>query len=333
MTTAEHAGFYSNKQVLVTGGAGAIGSNLCLGLLDLGAKVTILDDLSASQQWTIPEHSNVDFIKGSVVDENAIEQAFSKTPDVVFHLAALFANQNSIDHPEDDLMVNGLGTLKVLERSRSGGVKRVVYASSGCSVYGREAPFPLVEDFISDDLDTPYQITKFLGELYANFFRNFYDLEVVRARFFNSYGPGEVPGNYRNVIPNFMYWALNQQPLPITGSGDETRDWTFVGDIMNGLLLCGRVPEAAGEAFNLASGRETRVADLATMINELTENPAGVNFIDRRDWDMHGRRLASVQKAGEVLGYEPVTDFREGLKTTMDWFRDNWSKIDKTARF
>ena len=142
-------------------------------------------------------------------------------------------------------------------------------------MYGSHAPLPLVEDFVSIDLDTPYQITKLLGELYANFFKNFYDLQMVRTRFFNSYGPGEVPGRYRNVIPNFIYWAMQGQPLPITGTGEETRDFTFVGDIVDGLLRAGYAPEALGEAMNLASGRETRILDLATWVNELTKAPPG----------------------------------------------------------
>jgi UDP-glucose 4-epimerase len=120
---------------------------------------------------------------------------------------------------------------------------------------------------------------------------------VVKARFFNSYGPGEVPGQYRNVIPNFIYWAMKGLPLPITGDGTETRDFTFVGDITDGLLRAGVVEAAIGEEFNLASGRETRIVDLATWINEAVGNPAGINFAPRRIWDTKRRLCASVDKA------------------------------------
>ena len=137
-------------------------------------------------------------------------------------LKAFFANQNSLDHPESDLQVNGLGTLRLLEYSALTGVKRFVYASSGCSIYGSHAPMPLKEDFMSLHLSTPYQITKMLGELYCNFFQHQYEVPVVKARFFNSYGPGEIPGQYRNVIPNFTYWAMSGKALPITGTGEET---------------------------------------------------------------------------------------------------------------
>lgn len=326
-------GHYDGKHVLITGGAGAIGSNLTHTLLGLGAQVTVLDDLSSAVRWSLPEHPKLAFVQGSVLDEEALKRVFYGSPQIVYHLAALFANQNSLDHPEQDLMVNGMGTLRMLSYAKLTKVERFVYASSGCSVYGSQAPLPLKEDFMTLDLDTPYQITKLLGELYCNFYRNYYGVQTVRARFFNSFGPGEVPGRYRNVIPNFVYWALKRQPLPITGSGEETRDWTYVGDIVDGLLRAGSMPQAVGEAFNLASGKETRVMDVATWVNELTENDAGVKFIGRRKWDTHSRRLASVEKAGALVGYEPSTEFKKGLQDTVRWFQDNWDLIERSARF
>lgn len=324
---------YAGRCVLVTGGAGAIGSNLCRALLERGAaRVVVLDDLSSAGRWNIPEDPRVLFVQGSVLDEEDLHRAFAERPHVVYHLAALFANQNSIDHPQTDLHVNGLGTLKVLEYSHLASVERFVYASSGCSVYGK-SPLPLRENFLSMDLNTPYQITKMLGELYCNFYGNFYGLQVVRTRFFNSFGPGEIPGRYRNVIPNFVYWALRGEPLPITGTGEETRDWTFVGDIVDGLLRAGSLGEAVGGAFNLASGVETRVIDVARWINEATENAAGVRYVPRRKWDTKERLLASVDKARAVLGYEPRTEFRQGLRQTVEWFRANWDQIQAGARF
>lgn len=324
---------YRDEVILVTGGAGAIGSNLCSALAAQGAKrVVLLDDLSSAERWNIPKDPRLFFIHGSVVNDRDLKRAFAERPRFVYHLAALFANQNSIDHTEDDLMVNGLGTLKVLQFAYLTGVERVIYASSGCSVYGK-SPLPLREDFLSLELDTPYQITKMLGELYCNFSQNFYGLQTVRARFFNSYGPGEIPGLYRNVIPNFIYWAMRGEPLPITGTGAETRDWTYVGDIVDGLLRAGSMKDAVGDAFNLASGRETRVIDVARWINEETGNPAGIRHVERRKWDTKDRLLASVEKAKAVLGYEPGTEFREGLRKTVEWFRAHWAEIQATARF
>ncbi len=334
MSAPDYLKYYHGKTVLVTGGAGAIGSNLTRALAEAGARlVIVLDDLSSAAVWNVPGLANVIFVAGSILDEVELKRVFFEGPELVFHLAALFANQNSIDHPETDLLVNGLGTLKLLQYSRLAGVRRFLYASSGCSIYGSSAPLPLTEEFMSLHLSSPYQITKMLGELYCNFFQHHYDLPVVKARFFNSYGPGEVPGQYRNVIPNFIYWALKRQPLPITGTGEETRDFTYVGDIVEGLLRAGYFEAALGQEFNLASGQETRIIDLARMINDQVGNPGGILFAERRKWDTKSRLLASVTRAGQLIGYAPGTPLAAGLGHTVAWFRDNWNAIQAAARF
>jgi len=324
---------YKAKRVLITGGAGCIGSNLTRALLRGDVKkVFVVDDLSSSERWNVPDAPNVVFIHGSILDEEVLKTAFSQNPDYVFHLAAHFANQNSVDHPETDLMVNGLGTLRVLQCSSLAKVEKFFFASSGCSVYGSQAPLPLKEDFTSLHLDTPYQITKLLGELYCNFFYNYYNLPVVIGRFFNVYGPGEVPGRYRNVIPNFIYWALHHHPLPITGTGEETRDFTFVEDIIDGTLRASVIPEAVGEAINLASETETKIMDIARIINELAGGN-GVNFVKRRSWDKITRRIASIEKARKILGFNPKTEIKEGIKRTLDWILENSDKIEASVRF
>ncbi|MCL5994966.1 MAG: SDR family NAD(P)-dependent oxidoreductase [Chloroflexi bacterium] len=324
---------YEKQTILVTGGAGAIGSNLTYALAKAGARVIILDNLSSAERWNIPSLPNILFVEGDIRDEIKLKRVFFERPSIIFHLAAFFANQNSVDHPETDLEVNGLGTLRLLEYAVFTGVERFVYASSGCSIYGSSAPLPLREEFMSMHLSTPYQITKMLGELYCNFFHHHYNLKVVKTRFFNSYGPGEIPGQYRNVIPNFIYWAMRGCPLPITGTGEETRDFTYVGDIVNGLMRAGLMEQAIGQEFNLASGRETRIIDLAHMINDLVGNTAGIQFAQRRKWDTKSRLLASVDRAHELIGYAPQTQFDEGLKNTIQWFRDNWGQIETCARF
>ncbi|MCB9761518.1 MAG: NAD-dependent epimerase/dehydratase family protein [Alphaproteobacteria bacterium] len=330
---ADYLEQYKDKTILVTGGAGAIGSNLSRALGGLAKRVIILDNLVSSERWNVPSLPNVMFVEGDILDEVKVKRCFFEKPDIVFHLAAFFANQNSVDHPENDLMVNGMGTLKLMEYSVLQGVDRFVYASSGCSIYGSAAPLPLKEEFMSMHLTTPYQITKMLGELYGNFFWHHYNLPIVKARFFNSFGPGEVPGQYRNVIPNFIYWAMKGLPLPITGTGEETRDFTWVGDIVDGLLRAGVIEAAIGEEFNLASGRETTIKDLANMINEATGNTAGIKWAQVRKWDTKKRLRASVDKARSLIGYAPDTDFGEGLDQTIAWFRDNWDLIDAAASF
>ena len=325
---------YEGATVVVTGGAGAIGGNLCRRLAELQAKkVIILDDLSSSYEWNIPRGENIMFVQGSILDDAILRRVFKEKPDYVFHLAAHFANQNSVDNPEKDLMINGMGILKVLQHAQLVGVKRFVYSSSGCGVYGLDSKMPFEEHDISIHLHTPYQVTKLLGELYTNYFHNLYGMPVVNARFFNSYGPGEVPGKYRNVIPNFFYWAMKGLPLPITGDGTETRDWTFVGDLVNGLVAMGAREEAVGEAFNLGSGVEHRVIDMAKIVNELTKNEAGIVYKPRRDWDVKTRLLSCTTKAEHSLAYEPRADFRDGLKQVHRWFQEHWADIERSAEF
>lgn len=325
---------YEDKRILVTGGAGCIGSNLVKRLSDIGAKeVIILDNLSSAYRWNISKADNILFVKGDILDDEMLKRVFKKKAEYVFHLAAHFANQNSVDNPETDLMVNGMGILKVLEYSQISGIERFVFSSSGCGVYGLESKMPFKENDISIKLHTPYQLTKLLGELFTNYFNNLYNLPIVNARFFNVFGPGEVPGKYRNVIPNFIYWAMQGKPLPITGNGSETRDWTYVGDIVNGLLAMGVKATAVGEAINLGSGKETKVIDMANMVNDITGNKAGIKFTERRNWDAKKKLLSSIDKAKRILAYEPKTSFNEGLEMVYKWFVDNKKNIEKSAEF
>lgn len=325
---------YNGRRILVTGGAGAIGSRLVRKLIAVGARVIVLDNLTSGYIWNLPRKSdNLLFIKGDVTKDADLKKSFNGKPEIIFHLAAFFANQNSVDHPEKDLHTNGLGTLKLLEYSALNDLGRFVYASSGCAIYGAHAPLPLKEEFVSLHLSSPYQITKSLGEMYCNFFYHHYGLQVVKARFFNSYGPGEVPGQYRNVIPNFIYWAMKGRPLPITGTGEETRDFTFVEDLVDGLLRAGVFEAALGQEFNLASGREVKIADLAAMINRAAVNTAGVIKVPKRKWDTKPRLLASISRAKQLIKYEPKAIFEEGLLQTIAWFKENWHLIEKSASF
>lgn len=319
---------YGGKTILVTGGAGLIGSNLVRRLAELDAKkILVLDDLSSAVRWNIPDAPNVVFIQGDVADEVLLKRAFFDRPDFVYHLAAHFANQKAIDYPEENLRVNGLGTLKLLQYSLLSNVKRFVFASSGCSAYGSRAPVPLKEDFITLHLDTPYQIHKLLGEYYCNFFYDHWGLPTVRLRLFNVYGPGGLPGRYKNVIPNFMYMAHQGRPLTVMGSGQETRDFTYIDDLVDGLLRGGVFEEAIGQEMNLGSGVETMSLDLANLVNQVSANSAGLTFIDLRDWDHGTRRLASIEKAKTLLGYNPQTTLNEGLGRVNEWFVKNKHRI------
>jgi nucleoside-diphosphate-sugar epimerase len=172
-----------------------------------------------------------------------------------------------------------------------------------------------------------------LGELYANFFHHHFGLEIVKTRFFNSYGPGEVPGQYRNVIPNFIYQAKLGLPLPFTGAEDASRDFTYVDDLVDALLRAGYFTQAVGQEMNLASEVEVKILEMAELVNELTGNTAGIKKAPRRVWDTKNRLLASVDRARELLGYEPGMDFRTGLENTVAWFDSHWDDIQRDAEF
>ena len=319
---------YAGKTVLVTGGAGLIGSNLVRKLVDLDVKkVLILDDFTSAVKWNVLVHPKVALVEGDIADEVILKRVYFDRPEYVFHLAAHFANQKAVDYPEENLRVNALGTLKLLEYSHLSGTKRFVFASSGCSAYGSRAPVPLKEDFITLHLDTPYQIHKLLGELYCNFYLDHWGLPTVRLRFFNVYGPHGLPGKYKNVIPNFMHMAHNGKPLTIMGTGQETRDYTFVGDLIDGLLRAGVFKEAVGEEMNLGSGIETTRIDLANMVVKVSGSKAGIVHIEKRDWDHGERRLASIDKAKKVMDYNPQTKLEDGLEVTNKWFVENKDRI------
>lgn len=312
------------SDVVITGGAGAIGSRLVRRVLADGARrVFVVDDLSSGYEWLIPDDRRVDFVRGDVSEMHALGIAADNP--LVFHLAAFFANQNSVDHPLEDLHTNGRGTLSLLLWSEAAKARRVVYASAGCSIAGHDAVGPIHEELpVSLFLDTPYQITKALGEFYCNYFLP--RVSTVRCRFFNSYGPGEVPGPYRNVIPNFIWSALHGEPLTITGTGDETRDFIFVDDLVDGLIRCATQP-VAGEAFNLGTGLETRVMDLAQSIIRLTGSRSEITHAPRRAWDKSVRRQADVSKARSQLGLAPSVDLDQGLGATINWFTSNMARI------
>jgi len=305
------------KRILITGGAGAAGTNLVHRLKDENG-LWVLDDLSSGRRENIQFNDNIIFIEGSVNDDGVLKRIFSEKIEIVFHLAANFANQNSVEHPQRDLEVNGMGTLKLLEHARDYEIERFIYTSSSC-VYG-DKEGALSEDCKEFNVDTPYAITKLLGERYTTFFHEYYGLPTVILRYFNCYGPWEFPGKYRNVIPNFFQWAREGRALPITGSGNETRDFNFIEDTLEGTILAAHYDSAIGGIYNIGSGMETKIKDVARVINKICDNKAGIKLIERRTWDRIPRRLADITKAQEELAYQPRTKLEEGLQKTYEWF-------------
>lgn len=306
---------WADKIVLVTGGAGAIGSNLTRALSNKCKKLIVIDDLSSGHYENIEDISDCTFIQGDITEDKHLKQCFNEQIDIVFHLAALYANQNSVEHPQRDLAVNAMGTLKLLQYSQQAGVDRFIYASSSC-VYGNNSAAEL-------DLQTPYAISKMTGEHYATFFNKHYGLKTVILRYFNSYGPYEFPGKYRGVIPKFLYNAIKGEPLTITGTGFETRDFTYVEDVVSATIAAAEKETAIGQAFDIGTGKETKIIDLAEEVKKIVNREVKIQFVPRRKWDNILRRRANVHRTHEILGFRATVQISEGLKHTYDWMKRN----------
>ncbi len=310
----------SNSVILVTGGLGAIGSNLSRSLLKDGVeKLIIIDDYSsASPELTLDiiQHPNVIHFRRSIIHDECLRQAFEHKPNVVFHLAANFAHQSSLEHPIIDCEVNSLGTAKLLEYARIARVEKFVFASSSC-VYGNAKSYSVhTTDF---HLDTPYAINKLHGEYLVNFYHEHHQMNTTILRYFNSFGPGELPGKYRNVIPNFFMRAMQKLPLIITGDANTSRDFNFVANTVQGTLLAASHPASNGKIYNIGSGHEVTIEKLAYIINEITGNKAGIEFKPYRTWDTIKNRCADITDTVLELGYSPTVHFKEDLLETYQW--------------
>ncbi|MFC1933372.1 NAD-dependent epimerase/dehydratase family protein [Chloroflexota bacterium] len=308
---------FENSLILVTGGAGSIGSNLVKRLHQEGAKIIVLDDLSSGSEDNIAGIPDVQLVRESITSDDTLSEIFSQPINYVFHLAASFANQKSIENPLEDLEANIIGTLKLLQHSTQlKKLSRFIFTSSSC-IYGHSGGMTTEETVPAPD--TPYGISKLAGENYVRFFYNYYNFPAVILRYFNCYGPGEYPGKYRNVIPNFLKLAIEGQPLLITGTGEESRIFTYVSDVVDGTVRAASTEIAIGEYINITSANEIRIKDLAEKINAVTGNKAEAKVIERRDWDSVARRFASHGKAKKLLGYNPVVSLDEGLNYTYTW--------------
>ena len=309
------------QNILITGGAGAIGSNLVRRLIDLGIqKIFILDNLDSGKLENIPNSPQVIFINGDVTDDAVLYKIFENKIDIVFHLAANFANQNSIDHPEKDLLTNIFGTVKLLEYSKNYDIKKFLYYNTSC-IYNKHKDF-LLENDLNLDFETPYAISKYSGEQYGLFYNKYHKLPFLSLRIFNSYGPHEYPGKYRNVIPNFFWQAINNKPLTIFGDGRDTRNFTFVSDIVDATILLAIHPKSSGQIFNIGSKTSISILDLANKINKIVGSSAGLTFLEKRNWDNTKSRIASLSKVEEYIDYRAVISIDDGLLKYYNWFKE-----------
>lgn len=332
----------TDAQVLVVGGAGFIGSNLVHAMLDQGVReIIVVDNLLSSDVANIPADPRVKFVFGSITDDQILIR-LPDTLDFAFHLACFHGNQSSIADPFADHENNTLTSLKLFNRLKDmKSLKKVVYAAAACAVaektYGEAKP--TTEDQpVTLYHDSPYSISKIVGELYGNYFFQRFGLPIVKTRFSNCYGPREILGAgrwrgtvhtvWRNVTPSFIWRSLHGEALPLDNGGTTSRDFIFVEDMARGLMAAALAGKP-GEVYNLATGRETTILELAHLINENTQNKTPVDIKPARDWDRSGNRFASTEKAARDLGFSAQVRMAEGIRRTVDWTRDHRALIQR----
>ena len=307
-----------NRNIVVTGGAGFIGSNLTR-YLSKENNVTVIDNLSTGYTRNIKDLIDTEIIKfneGTITDINFLQKIFGDI-DYVFHQAAIPSVPRSVEDPISSNYANINGTLNVLVAARDNGVKKVVYASSS-SAYGDTPTLPKREDMNPCPL-SPYAVNKLAAEYYCQVFNEVYNLPTVSLRYFNVYGPRQDPASeYAAVIPKFITRISNSKSPIIYGDGEQTRDFTFVKDVINANILAAESREKG--VFNIAGGKKITIDDLAKTIMEIIGNEIDLDHQDPRPGDIK-HSLADISKAKEKLKYEPMFNLKNGLEETVEWFQ------------
>ena len=308
---------FGGRRILVTGGAGFVGSAVTRYLVKAGARVTVLDDLFTGMPESLP--TGAELVVGSVVDRELVDKLVSQNR-LIFHMAArnIIA---STANPRDDFETNIGGTLNILMAARASQVERVVYTSSA-SVYGNPRSIPINEDDGLVPL-SPYAVSKLGGEHYCLAFHESYGLPVASVRYSNVYGPGQRPDNpYCGVVSKFLKAANDGTPLSIHGDGEQTRDYTYIDDAVDATLTVAVHPKADGEVFNVGTGVETSVNALAAAVGRALDKPVTIEHLDRRDIDNIRRRIVNIEKARRMLRWSPQVTLDRGLGQTAKWYVD-----------
>lgn len=334
---------FSGSKVLVVGGAGFVGSNLVHQILQHEVReIIVVDNLLSSDVSNIPADPRVRFVFGTITDDRILA-ALPADLDYAFHLACFHGNQSSIADPFADHDNNTLTSLKLFDRLKDiKGLKKVVYAAAACAVAEKTYDVPTAtteEQPVTLYHDSPYSISKIIGELYGNYYFQQHKLPFVKARFSNVYGPREILGAgqwrgtvhtvWRNVTPTFIWRALNGEALPLDNGGNASRDFIYVEDMARGLMACA-LKGGVGEVYNLATGKETSILELAKLINEFTGNKTPLDLRPARDWDRSGKRFASTEKAAREIGFAAQFNIREGVQRTVEWTRSNLELIKRS---
>ena len=303
---------------LVTGGAGFIGSHLTEELIRRGERVRVVDSLITGHRTNLAHVQGVDFVEGDLAELDIAKRAV-RGVDYVLHQAAIPSVPRSVDDPITSNRANIDSTLNVLVAARDAGVKRVVYAGSS-SAYGNTPTLPKHEDMPPNPL-SPYALQKLVGEQYMQMFTTLYGLETVTIRYFNVFGPRQDPSSpYSGVISLFARALLENKAPTIYGDGEQTRDFTYVANVVDGVLRAVTAPAASGHVINVATGTSISLNRLFQVVRALTGSRVDVQYAAPRSGDVKDS-LADITKARKLLGYSPSVSFEEGLKNTVEWYR------------
>ena len=313
---------------LVTGGAGFIGSHIARHLAMQGEDVTVLDNFSTGKHANINDLP-VTLIEGDIVDASCVREAV-KDVDIVFHQAALCSVERSMKDPTSTHLVNATGTLNVLEACRQEGVRRVMFASSS-SVYGNTQILPKDEKMIPSPI-SPYAISKLIGELYCKAYWEQFGLETVALRYFNVFGPRQdVGSDYAAVIPKFADALLSGKMPTIYGDGEQTRDFTYVENVVQANIAASQARFAAGSVINVACGERCGLLKLLLLIENILDMDVPPVFMEPRQGDVK-HSLASIDVAEKLLGYRPQVGLEDGLRSTIEWYVENINQGQSTSR-
>ena len=307
---------------LVTGGAGFIGSHIAAALMAGGARVRVLDDLSTGHRENIEEiGGDLDFIEGSVADEALLKKVLDGV-EVVFHEAAIPSVPRSVEEPRQTHIASVDGTFSLLVAARDNRVRRVVYAASS-SAYGDQPTLPKSEQMLPDPL-SPYAVAKLVGEYYCQVFTRVYGLETVSLRYFNVFGPRQDPGSqYSGVVSRFISTLLSGEQPVIYGDGEQSRDFTYIDNVVAANLSAAASKEASGRVINVANGERITLNELLSELKELTgKQDVTAEYREARVGDVR-HSLADITLAQKFLGYESKVGLREGLQRTIDWWKNS----------
>jgi nucleoside-diphosphate-sugar epimerase len=309
---------------LITGGAGFIGSNIVDELVRRGRQVIVLDDLSAGKESNLSDvRSKIDLRVGSITDLAAVQSA-CQGADYVIHLAARTSVPRSVQNPIETNHVNIDGTLNLLVAARDAKVRRVVFAASS-SAYGETPTLPKTEAMPADPI-SPYGITKYVGELYAKVFGRVYGLENACVRYFNVFGPRQDPSSqYSGVLSRFMLAVLEGQSPVVYGDGEQSRDFTYIENIVDETLRACEAPGASGLVFNGGTGARITLNQVLKMLEKITGRNIQAKYDPPRTGDIRDSQ-ADISLAQKVLGYKPLVHFEEGLQRTWQWYKNAYGK-------